>query len=104
MTVLGSIYIAGSIGPYLSSYFHVSSSQVQTILPATILVQTCVIPIGGQFVTKSSPHNLILVGAIPAIISLAIASLVPRDNFTIFLALWVCGFGWCAGISYMVPI
>ena len=38
MMFCGTVYIIGSISPYLASYFNVSTSQTQLLLPSLIIV------------------------------------------------------------------
>ena len=38
MTACGSVYIIGSISPYIASYYQVSTSHTQLLLPSAILL------------------------------------------------------------------
>jgi hypothetical protein len=78
MMILGTIYIVGSINPYLASYFKVAPSETQTILPSIILVQTLVVLLGGKLTSTLSPRACMAIGgSIYATTLLACATFSP---------------------------
>ena len=46
MMFCGSVYITGSISPYIASYHMVGTSQAQMLLPLLIVIQTIIMPFG----------------------------------------------------------
>lgn len=104
MMVCGSIYMMGSISPYLASYFQVSVSQSQILLPLITVLVTLVMPFGAQIAEKLHPKTVLLLGASIATVSAGLASLVPRTNFYLFAALLTGGLSVCIGLSYTSPI
>ena len=104
MLFLGTVYIIGSISPYLASYFAVDIRQTQLLLPSLILVQTLVMPFGAQLASKLQCKWIIIIASSIAITSTFLASLVPRTSFITFSTIFVGGLSVCVGLSYTVPI
>ena len=104
MLFCGTTYIIGTITPYIANYFRVEISEVQLILPSIILLQTCIMPIGGCLAQRMPARLLMAIGGIICVGSMLLATLVSRDSFMAFFILFVGGFGILEGLCYMVPI
>jgi MFS family permease len=104
MLFLGTPYVIGNITPYLSSYFRVSPSETQLILPTLIFLQTLVMPIGGQLASRLPAKLLMLIGTITILSCLLACSLLDRDQFYLFKYLYSGGYAFAVGLTYMVPV
>ena len=104
MMFLGSIYIMGSISPYISSYFNVTTSQTQLLLPSLIIIQTLVMAFGAQLTQRLPSKVLMSIAGSIAIASSLSASFVPSNCFPLFAMLFAGGLGICCGLSYTLPI
>ena len=74
MLFCGTTYIMGTITPYIANYFRVENSQVQLILPSIILLQTCIMPIGGYLAQRMSSRLLMAIGGTICVSSMLLAS------------------------------
>ena len=63
------------------------------------------VPIGSHFVQKNvNPRLMIACAGIPALTCFFIASFMVEGQFVAFAVLYVLGFAFVQGISYMVPV
>ena len=104
MMLCGSIYMIGSISPYLASYYHVSVSQTLVLLPIITVIITIVMPFGSQVAERLQGKTVMAVSGSIATLSASMASFVPRTSFPLFAALLTGGLGLCIGLSYTTPI
>lgn len=104
MMVCGSIYMMGSISPYLASYYQVTISQTQVLLPLLTVLITIVMPFGAQIAEKLQSKTMLLIAGSIATTCAGLASLLPRSGFYLFAALLIGGLGFCIGLSYTSPI
>lgn len=104
MMSCGSIFTIGSISPYIASYFYVSTTQTQLLLPSAILLCSLVTPFGGQLTGRIPSHWQIALSGAISITCMLLASFVPRTFFLGFAMLFVFGMAVCNGLGYIVPI
>jgi fumarate reductase subunit D len=79
MFVLGTLSLVGSIQPYIASYFRVSANTTQILFPTILVINTIVIPFGGQLAHKIKPRTLIAISGSILVCCLVLSSLANRD-------------------------
>ena len=104
MTVSGASYIYGSIAPYVGAYYYASATSTQLVFPLAVLCHLSAMPFGTRLAEKLSARTMMLIGGIINVMCLLLASIVPRENFGIFVLLWITAIGTCNGLTYIVPI
>ena len=104
MFVLGTISLVGSIQPYFASYFRISANTTQILFPTILVINTLVIPFGGQLAQKIKPRTLIAVAGSILVSCLILSSLADRDQFIRFYILYSVGYGVSGGLSFIIPI
>ena len=104
MTVLGTNYCIGCLGPYLQAYFRVGSTETQMLFPSVILLQTLFMPLGSQLMKRIRARYVILAGSSVCILGLLICSIQARDQFYSFYAIYTVGYATMLAGTYMVPI
>lgn len=104
MFVLGTLLLIGSIQPYFASYFRVSANTTQILFPTILVINTLIIPFGGQLAHKIRPRILIAIAGSILVCCLVLSSLADRDQFIRFYILYSVGYGVCGGLSFMIPL
>ena len=103
LALIGSLYIAGNISPYISIYFGVTTDQTSNIMPATFAAQALTIPVGSYFVQKGvEPKLLLTIGTVIFFCMQMVAN--STQNYSIFF--WFYSMSWPInqGLNYMIPI
>ena len=52
----GSAYMAGSVAPYIASYYNVEIKQAQILLPSIFILNVFLSPIGGWLTENAHPR------------------------------------------------
>jgi hypothetical protein len=105
MMYLGTANSAGTISPYIKSYFRLptESNITSNLLPACFLADMIVMPIGSALTQKGwSPKISIAVGACISIPAFFLASFMKE--FWAFAVFYIFAFGWAHGLMYMAPV
>mmetsp|Transcript_45683 Transcript_45683/g.60559 ORF Transcript_45683/g.60559 Transcript_45683/m.60559 type:complete len:252 (+) Transcript_45683:355-1110(+) len=98
----GSAYMAGSIAPYIASYYNIDVKQAQIILPSIFVLNVFLSPIGAQLAQAVHPKILLFGANLVGISLLLIASY--QSSFLPFCILYVLGFGINNALTYIVPV
>ena len=104
MMICGSVYMIGSISPYLASYYQVSTGQSLLLLPVQTVLTTIIMPFGAQFAERFQGKTVLAMGGTIASLCALAASFVPRGSFPVFAFFLAGGMGLVIGLSYTSPI
>ena len=105
MMFVGCVYVTGVFSPYILSYFGMEkdSTLPQDLLPACLVANMFLIPLGSYLTQKGwNPRVLILMGGCFTFPAFYVASFV--SDFWAFAMLYVLGFSWSQGMTYMISV
>ncbi len=104
---LGAQYSTGNISPYIVSFFRhrdktITDRDAFLLLPSLVVVATLFFPLGGYLAKNYHPKLVIPVGGLLGCAMFIGAAF--SEEFYVFFAFYIMGFGIACGTTYMSPI